>query len=181
MFLPLLGVTLLLWRYVLEKPLLEMSQAVVEVSFALLPGAGTDEVVTVDGNGDWLVYPAALVRKKATMSRSGLRCFSVSLPTFWALALGVSRKTSLWRVLGSGTLLLTIVSQLSVVLYVACWALYDAGRWPTATPLLNAAAYFLVDVVPYAFPPAVLIWLDSGLRSLVFGESRQKTLPGRTA
>jgi hypothetical protein len=178
LFVPLLIAALLLWRLVFLAPLLELSRVVVEVSFSLLPGAGPAEVVSVDSKGDWTVRPSAITSRETVVLRSGLQQFSVCLPIFWALtvAAGFSLQ-KLGRILGIGTLILMISSQISVVLFLVCDVLSTVVSSHAALSMINMVHYCLGWVVPYASPLVQLIWLDRQLRELVFGESRTQKIP----
>ncbi|SPF45177.1 membrane hypothetical protein [Candidatus Sulfopaludibacter sp. SbA4] len=192
LFVILLATMLLLWRLVLLKPMLALSRDIVEVSFSLLPSAGSAELITMDSNGDWIVrasllFPAREATRQASMgevgvrtSRKMLQCFSLCFPIFWALALAAWPGRRVWPVLGMGTLLLTITSQLSLVLFLAYWInnFYVVASTPWGTFWMKLAGNCTMDVIPYAAPLLLIIWLDRGLRSLVFGESKPQIPPG---
>lgn len=171
--------TLLLWRLVLLGPLLDLSRGVVEVCFSLLPGAGPGEVVTVDSQGNWTVRAAAVTNQGFVALRSGLQLFSLCLPIFWALTMAACPRSGQrrGRILGVGTLVLTVSSQISVVLFLICDALSTAVSSRVALSMIDTAHYCLGWVVPYASPLALLMWLDRGWRELIFGESTTQKTP----
>lgn len=199
LFVIFLAAVLLLWQFVLLEPLLALSRGVIEVSFSLLPlpGAGSAELIRVDSNGDWIVLASHLFLPEREIARqtfglreAGVRIqrellppFSLSLPIFWALTLAARPGKRLTRVLGIGTLLLVIISQLSLVLFLAYWT--DKYFVVTSSPWtefgLQVAGYCSNNVVPYATPLMVVISLDRGLRSLVFGEATPQKRPGPEA
>jgi len=191
LFVIILPTMLVLWRLVLLRPMLAVSRDVVEVSFSLLPGVGSAEFITMDSNGDWIVrasllFPARERTRQASRGEVGLRAsremlqsFSLCFPVFWALTLAAWPGRRLWPVLGMGSLLLTLTSQLSLVLFLAYWInnFYVVASTPWGTFWLTLAGNCTIDVVPYATPLLLIIWLDRGLRSLVFRESTPKIPP----
>jgi len=172
--------------------MLALSRDVTEVSFSLLSSAGSAELITIDSNGNWIVRASLLFPARETTRQTGpgevgvrtsrkmLQCFSVCFPIFWALALAARPGRRLWPVLGMGTLLLTITSQLSVMLYLAYWInnFYVVASTPRGTFWVTLAGNCTIDVIPYAIPLLLIISLDRRLRSLVFGESKQQIPPG---
>jgi hypothetical protein len=198
LFVILLATTLLLWRLVLLTPLKALSRGAIQVCFRLLPlpGSGSTELITVDSaTGDWIVHGSLLLLRErditqelAGSSDAGVRMqpamlqlFSLSLPIYWALALPVWPDKRLWRVLGTGTLLLAVISELSLVLFLAYWInrYFVVASAPWSDFCLRFAGYFTLNVVPYAAPLAMVIWLHPGLRSLVFGGPTWQTRPTR--
>lgn len=180
----LLSAALALWRLVLLKPLLALSRDVVDISFSLLVGVSSAGYVTVDSGGDWIVHdPLRFPEPRIAVALEGLQCFSMCLPIFWALALAARPGQRLWRVLGLGTLLLVVVSQLSLVLFLV----YDANpsfgmvSAPWAVFLLHVAGYCTLNVVPYAAPLMMVMWLDRNLRAQVFPEPTPQIQPGPRA
>jgi hypothetical protein len=185
----LLPAMLLLWRLVLLKPLLAVSRGVAEVSFSLLPGSGSAELITLDGKGDWIVHASLLFREREVTRQTGLQspgvrtplqmlqCFSLCLPIFWALALVTWPGKRVLRVLGLGTFVLAIMSQLSLMAFVAYWTnqFFFVASSPFWMYLLKVTAYCSIDVVPYAVPLALVILLDPEMRRLVCGESTLQT------
>ena len=199
LFLILLASMLLLWKLVLLAPLQALSRGAIQGVFSLLPfpGSGSAELITVDSStGDWVVHASLLLltEREITVQIAGaneagvrmqpvmLQCFSLSLPIFWALALAVCPGKRLWRVLGIGTLLLAIVSQASLVLFLAYWTdryfVVASSTW--SEYLLQLAGYLSLNVVPYATPLVMVISLHRRLRSLVFGGylPRIRPIPG---
>lgn len=187
-FLILLASLLVLWKLVLLEPLEALSRGAIQGVFSLLPfpGSGSAELITVDrGNGDWIVHASLLLlpEREITVQIAGaneagvrmqpvmLQCFSLCLPIFWALALAVWPGKRLFRVLGIGTLLLAIISQVSLVVFLAYWTdRYFVVASSTWTEFwLQLAGYLALNVAPYAAPLVLVIALHRRLRSLVFG------------
>jgi hypothetical protein len=188
LFLILLASSLALWRLVLLQPLEALSRGAIQGVFSLLsfPASGSSELITVDpGNGDWVVHASLLLlpereitRQIAGAEEAGVRvqpvmlqCFSLCLPLFWALALAVWPGKQLWRILGIGTPLLAIISEASLVVFLAYWSdryfVVASSTWSEFC--LQLAGYLTLNVVPYATPLVVVIALHRRLRSLVFG------------
>jgi hypothetical protein len=171
--------------------MLALSRDVMEVADSLLPSARTDpaEFITADGQGDWIVRAALLFQAREVTRQTALRepdvrtprrilqSFSLAFPIFWALALAVGSGKRLAPVLGLGTLLLIIVSQLSLVLFLAYWIniFYVVAQSSWAGFLLHMGGYCAINVIPYAAPLALIIWLDPRLRSRVLGGSIPQT------
>lgn len=194
-FVILLAAMLLLWHVVLLEPLLALSRGAIEVSFSLLPlpGGSSAELIRVDSNGDWIVLaphlllPEREITRQAFGSReAGVRIqrellptLSLCLPIFWALALAARPGKRFGRVLGIGTLLLAIISQLSLVVFLAYWTdnYFVVASSPWTRFGLQVIEYLSLNVVPYAAPLVVVISLDRGLRSLLFGESIPRIWP----
>lgn len=178
LFLLLLVPMLTFWRLVLLRPLLTLSFSAVDASFSLLLGNHSEGYVTLaNSRGDWTVHdPLLSPQPQISAPVEALQCFSLCLPIFWALALAPGFSQRVWRVLGLGTLLLVIVSQLSIVLFVV----YQANQYfgivsaAWAVFLLHLAGYCSVAVVPYAAPLLIFIWLDRNLRAQVFREPIQQ-------
>jgi hypothetical protein len=194
LFVILLVATILFWKIVLLKPLNAMLRGVSELSFSLLPGGGSTEIITVDANGDWLIHASVLFRPRPVAQhnlqpnadpqivRTPYQWFpalTLALPIFWAIALAVRPGKGVWRILGIGTLSLTLLSLFSAVLYLANWTnqFYEVLSWPPASFLLETTGYTLMSVAPYAAPLVVIMWLDRTLRSRVFGESTARIPP----
>jgi hypothetical protein len=188
LFLILLASMLVLWKLVLLEPLQALSRGAIQGVFSLLPfpGSGSAELITVDSNnGDWVVhaYLLLLPEREITKQIAGeheagvrmqpvmLQCFSLGLPLFWALALAVWPGKRLWRVLGIGTLLLAIISQVSLMLFLAYWTdryfVVASSTWSEFW--LQLAGYLTLNLVPYATPLVLVISLHRRLRALVFG------------
>lgn len=188
LFLILLASLLPLWKLVLLQPMMALSRGAIQGSFHLLPfpESASGELITVDtGNGDWIVHASLLLlpereitKQIAGLHEAGVRmqpvmlqCFSVCLPIFWALALAVWPGRHFWRVLGIGTLLLAVISEASLVLFLAYWTdryfVVASSTWTQFC--LQLAGYLTLNVVPYATPVVLVIWLHRRLRSLVFG------------
>lgn len=192
-FLLLLAALLPLWRLVLLDPMLALSRAMVEVPAGVVGGRGSAELITVSGEGDWIVHaPVLFTAREVTrqtalkepgvrIPRAALQFFSLSFPIFWALALAVERGRRLGRVAGIGTLALAVVSQVSLLLFVADWInryyVVAASEWGTS--LLNVAGYCATGVIPYAAPLAAIIFLDENLRARLLGESTTQISPSR--
>lgn len=198
LFLILLPSLLVLWRLVLLEPLKALSRGAIQGVFSLLPfpGSGSAELITVDSNnGDWVVHASLLLwqEREITVQLAGaheagvrvqpvmLQCFSLCLPIFWALALAVWPGKQLFRVLGIGTLLLAIISEASLVLFLAYWSdryfVVASSTW--AEFWLQLAGYLTLNVVPYATPLVLVIGLHQRLRALVFGgySARIESIP----
>src|ERR1017187_6825358 len=188
LFLILLPSLLVLWKLLLLEPLEALSRGAIQGVFSLLPfpGSGSAELITVDrGNGDWIVHASLLLlpEREITVQIAGaneagvrmqpvmLQCFSLGLPIFWALALAVWPGKRLWRVLGIGTLLLAIISQVSLMLFLAYWTdryfVVASSTWSEFW--LQLAGYLTLNLVPYATPLVLVISLHRRLRALVFG------------
>jgi hypothetical protein len=188
LFLILLVSTLVLWKLVLLEPLETLSRGAIQGVFRLLrfPASGSAELITVDpNNGDWVVHASLLLlpEREITIQIAGaqeagvrmqpamLQCFSLCLPLFWALALAVWPGKRLLRVVGTGTLLLLVISEASLVLFLAYWTdryfVVASSTW--AEFWLQLAGYLTLNVVPYATPLVLVISLHRRLRSLVFG------------
>jgi hypothetical protein len=196
LFVILLATMLLLWRVVLLKPLLALSRGAIQVCFRLLPlpASGSAELITVDSsNGDWIVHGSLLLlrEREITQQLAGsrdagvrtqpvmLQIFSLSLPIFWALVLPVWPGKRIWRILGAGTLLLAAISELSLVLFLAYWTnrYFVVASAPWSEYCLQVAGYCTLNLVPYAAPLVLVIWLHRGLRSLVFGGPKWQKRP----
>jgi hypothetical protein len=188
LFLILLVCLLAFWRLVLLEPLKVLSRDAFQGIFSLLPfpNSGNAQLITVDSaNGDWVVHASllGLTEREITIQIAGaqeagvrvqpvmIQCFSLSLPIFWALALAVWPGKDLWRVLGIGTLLVAIISQLSLLLFLAYmtdrYFVVASSTWSQF--LLQLAGYLTLNMVPYATPVILVIWLHRRLRELVFG------------
>jgi hypothetical protein len=195
LFVLFFAATLLLWRLVLLSPMLALSRDVMEASFSLLASARTDaaELITADGNGDWIVRASLLFQPRQVTRQTALpepdvrtprrilQSFSLAFPIFWALALAVGSGKRLGPVLGLGTLLLTIVSQLSLVVFLAYWInfFYVVTQSPLTGFLLHMGGYCALNVIPYAAPLVLIIWLEPRLRSQLLGGSIPQTPTAR--
>ncbi len=188
LFLVLLAAMLIFWRLVLLQPLESIQRSVIQVCFRVLPfpGSGSNELITVDnGNGDWIAHASLLLlperevtRQLAGAQEAGVRLqpamlqlFSLCLPLYWAMSLAVWPGKEVWRVLGIGTLVLAAVAELSLIIFLAHWVnrYFVVASSPWGEFCLQSAGYFTLNVVPYAAPLVVVIWLHRRLRSLVFG------------
>ena len=190
----------MLWRLVLLEPLKALSRGAIQGVFSLLPfpGSGSAELITVDSNnGDWVVHASLLLwpEREITVQLAGahaagvrvqpvmLQCFSLCLPIFWALTLAVWPGKRLIRVLGIGTLLLAIISEASLVLFLAYWTdryfVVASSTW--AEFGLQLAGYLTLNVVPYATPLVLVIGLHQRLRALVFGGYSARIQPSPKA
>ncbi|HLK65923.1 MAG TPA: hypothetical protein VKU19_20955 [Bryobacteraceae bacterium] len=199
-FAALLVCALVLWKLVLLTPLLDFSRTVIQVCFRALPfpESQTQQLITVDnGNGDWVVHASYLhlAERDITKQIAGeheagvrtqpvmLQVFSLSLPFFWALSLAVWPGKQAARILGLGTLLQLLISQIAMIFFLAYWTdryfVVASALWSEF--LLQLTGYCALNVVPYAAPLITVIWLHQRLRVWVFGALQRQIPPAPQA
>jgi hypothetical protein len=190
----LLLLMLTLWWWLLLTPLLAAMRLSSAVVLRLLPGGSASSGITVAPNTDWILQvpiPASIATQDAVQRAFGrppgappvkVRSFKIaiarqipifftlSFPLFWALALAAPRGPHFWRSLATGTLLLSALAMVSLLVYTA----YSIGTnihliaaGPAAT-LCAAVEYLNVNVVPYVAPLMLALWLYAELRSQIF-------------
>jgi hypothetical protein len=183
----LMASLLVFWRLVLLKPALDFERGAIQACFRVLPlaSSGSGELITLDPqNGDWVVHASLLhlperevTRQIAGAQDAGVRtqpvmlqCFSVCFPLFWAVTLAVWPGKEAWRILGIGTLALAIVSEVALILFVAYWTdrYFVVAASRGGEFFLQLVGYCALNVIPYATPLIMAVWLHRRLQAWVF-------------
>lgn len=180
---------LIVWWFFLVTPLLFLLRGALEISGSLVYGSAARELVTAMPSGDWsfrvpmeVVLPpsaqqptGALVHSiEFDMPRSDVTAFTFSLPVFWAIIAAAPGIRRALRPLVQGTVLVTVLEIVLVLLFVQISAhkvaaQLGAPQGPTANWLLRVGEYMVVNVIPYAAPFLIAIGLHSELRAQVLG------------
>jgi hypothetical protein len=185
---------LAVWWWLLLGPMLAGLRFTTAVALWLLPGGGTASAAAIEPSGDWLLrvpLPGFLAKQDKVQRAYGRKpggppvtvrafrldvgervpkFFTLGFPLFWALVLAAPRSRRFWRVLAIGTALLALLTQLSLLLYVA-YAIETTLRLapPGLTAgLWRAAEYLNVNVAPYLAPLLLAAWLHTELRAQIF-------------
>jgi len=182
----LLAGMLVLWWLLLIGPLLAGLRVVTDLSLRCLPGANGDPAARALPNGDWvfrvpvrsswLASPAPDRRVptfrgvQLEIPRSSLILFTLGLPIVWALILSAPTGPRIWRPLVTGTGAVAVLAIVEVLFFI----LFTVGKTlhlvtnGVAAWLLDYAAYVNINVIPYAAPFAIALWVHPRLRAAVF-------------
>ena len=190
----LLFAMLALWWWVLLGPLLIGMRLSTDAALWLLPGGRSASGVTVEPDGGWRIrvpLPAWLAKQDEVQKAFGrvpggppvaVRSFSLAvaervpkfftlgLPLFWAIVLAAPRASRPWRAAAIGTGVLAVIGLLSLLLYTA-YSIESTLHLFRSTVVLtvwNAVEYLNLNVVPYAAPLVIAVWLHDGLRAQIF-------------
>ena len=187
-------VLLAVWWWLLLSPMLAGLRVSTRAVLWLLPGGRSASGVTVEPDGDWLLrvpIPAFVAKLDAVQQAYGrppgappvkIRSFqlvigdriptffTLGFPLFWALVLAAPRSPRWWRAWATGTALLALVAQLSLLVYAAfsITATLRVSTKGVAGALWGAVEYLNVNVAPYAAPLLLAVWLHPGLRAQLF-------------
>lgn len=183
----LLIALLVLWWFVLLNPLLYLIKAGAEVCGSLVFG-GPSHWITETAGGDWTVEvpleatiqpppgqpgpPTHVHSIDFDLARSDAGAFTFGLPTFWALALAAPGVRRSLRPLILGTLVVSLLEIVLLLIFVEIFAHRTAAQWAPPDALaawgLHFGDYLVVNVIPYVLPFVVAIWLDGRLRWQIF-------------
>ena len=197
-------VLLTLWWWLLLSPMLAGLRFSTGAILWMMPGGRTASGVVLQPDGDWAVrvpLPEFLVKQEAIQrayrrvpgapSPVNVRSFRLAIadrvptfftlgfPLFWALALAAPLSRRVWRVLAIGTALLAVLSQLSLLVYLAYAIETTLQLAPSGLPaaLWRAAEYLNVNVLPYVAPLFLAAWLHRDLRTQIFSWGEPAPVP----
>lgn len=195
---------LTVWWWLLVSPMLAGLRLTTSAILWLMPGGRSASGVTLQPDGDWAVrvpLPEFLVSQQA-IQRAYSRVmgapkpvnvrsfrlaiadrvptfFTLGFPLFWALAVAGPLSRRVWRVLAIGTALLAVLTQLSLLIYIA-YAIETTLQLVTsglAAGLWRAVEYLNVNVVPYVAPLLLAAWLHRDLRQQIFAWGEPASAP----
>jgi hypothetical protein len=190
----LLAGMLLLWWILLLDPLLGWVRCAGDFVLGWAPGAAEGPHVTIEPDGNWMLRlpvpeaaaaredlqrlagagsPGAQPRKvrsfKLEISRSRVALFTVALPLFWALMLAAPGKKPLrMLVYGSAAIAAGMPFTLTLDGMETIRAYFHIHSTPFAGFLWSAAGYLNTEMLPYATPLFLALWLNRELRTQVF-------------
>lgn len=185
---------LALWWFVLLGPMLDGVRLSTSLALRLLALGSDNGSVSVGSNGDWIVrvpMPEFLAKKDAVQRTFGrapgaspvkVRSFKLAIaqriptfftltfPLFWAVMLAGPWSHRLGRLIGSGTALLWLLATLSLLLYTLYSIATNMALIAAGLPkvLWDGVEYLNVNVVPYAAPVLLALWLHRDLRRQIF-------------
>jgi len=189
----LMGMLLVWWVFLLD-PLLGWVRASGDFVLGWAPGAVEGPHIGVNPDGNWTLRlpvpeaaggradlqqmagggaPGAPPRRvrsfKMETSRGKVAMFTVGLPLFWALMLAAAGKKP-WRMLAWGSAGIAALMPFAVALN-GMWTIrtffhIESGPWVGF--LWSVAGYVNAEVLPFATPLFLGLWLNPGLRTQVF-------------
>ncbi len=194
----LLAAMLVLWWFVLLNPLLYLLGESASACAAMVLGRTSNRFITETSSGDWTVeapleavapgtpeHPAPIQVRSIDfdMARSDAGAFTFGLPVYWAILLAAPGMRRSLRPLLLGTLAMSVVEIVLLLIFAELLAHKTAAQWST-TP--NAVAnwfyrfgdYLLMSVIPYIAPFVVAIWLHDDLRQRIVQLGSGRPLPG---
>jgi len=202
-----LAVTLALWYMLLLDPLLGGLRIATQPILKLLPGDGSAAHATIEPDGNWLLQipvpasvaqldsmqqifgrvskdaPLVKVRSiKVPIPEKFPMLFTVSLPFFWALWVAAPRGENFLRGFLAGSGLLAVAGVLSLVFFAVHTAVVTLHVTLSGIAgfLFQAGQFWVVDVIPYAAPLLLALWLHEGLQKLVFSGDLAPAEPGKS-
>jgi hypothetical protein len=189
----LIGMLLLWWIFLLD-PLLAWVRASGDFVLGWAPGAVEGPHITLTPEGNWMLrlpVPAAAEARtdlqriagggapnaqpkkvrsfKMETSRTKVALFTVALPLFWAVMLAAPGK-KLPRMMAYGSAGIAAAMPFTVTLY-AMWTIrtyFHIESTPLTGFLWSVAGYVNGEVLPYATPLFLGLWLNPALRTQVF-------------
>ncbi len=200
----------LLWWIFLLDPLLAWVRYSGDLVLGWAPGAADGPHITVTPDGNWMLrlpVPAAAAARadlqriagggspnaqpkkirsfKLEVTRNKVALFTVALPLFWALMFAVPGKKRL-RMVAYGSAGIAAAMPFTVTLNAmgAIRLYFHIESTPLAGFLWSVARYLNSEVLPYATPLFLGLWLNPELRTQVFAwvpaaEPRPEEPPGR--
>ena len=192
--------TLLLWWVFLLDPLLGWVRASGDFVLGWAPGAVEGPHISLTPEGNWMLrlpVPAAAAGRadlqrmagggaqprrvrsfKMETSRGKVAMFTVGMPLFWALMLAVPGKKP-WRALAYGSAGIAAMMPFAVTLN-GMWTIrtyFHIGSTPWVGFLWSLAGYLNAEVLPFATPLFLVLWLNPELRTQVFSFVPAAELP----
>jgi len=188
---------LLLWWIFLLDPLLGWVRISGDFVLGWVPGATGGTHITVKPDGNWMVQvpapaeasaqpevqritgggsplarPKRLRAFKMEVSRTRVALFTVALPLFWALMLAAPGKRLL-RMVAYGSAGIAAAMPFAVTLdtMTTVRAYFHIQSTPLAGYLWHAAGYLNGEVLPYATPLFLGLWLNRELRAQILSWS----------
>ena len=183
----LLIVLLVLWWFALMNPLLYVIKAGAEFCGSAVLGGPSHWITETEG-GDWSVEvpieatippapgqsgpPTNVHSIDFDLARSDAAAFTFGLPVYWGLLLAAPGMRRGLRPLVLGTLVLSFLEIVLLLLFVEIFAHRTAAQWSPPDALaawgLRFGDYMVVNTVPYVLPFVIAVWLDGRLRWLIF-------------
>jgi hypothetical protein len=184
----------LLWWILLLDPLLVWVRHSGDFVLGWAPGAAEGPHVIVNPDGSWMLrlpVPAAAAERadlqriagggapnaqpkkvrsfKLGISRNRVAMFTVALPLYWALMLAVPGK-KLLRMLAYGSAGIAAAMPFTLTLdgMITIRTYFHIQSTPLFGFLWNAVGYLNSEVLPYATPLFLGLWLNRELRTQVF-------------
>jgi hypothetical protein len=189
----LIGMFLLWWIFLLD-PLLIWVRYSGDFVLGWAPGAAEGQHVTIKPDGNWMLQlpvPAAAAARadlqriagagspdaqpkkvrsfRLEITRNRVAMFTVALPLYWALMFAVPGKKLLRMVLyGSAGIAAAMPFTLTLDGMEMIRTYFRIQSTPFAGFLWSAAGYLNSEVLPYATPLFLALWLNRELRTQVF-------------
>lgn len=184
----------LVWWILLVDPLLVWVRYSGDLVLGWAPGAAEGEHITIKPDGNWMLrlpVPAAAAGRadlqqiagagspgaqpkkvrsfKLEISRGKVALFTVALPLYWALMLAAPGKKRL-RMLAYGSAGIAVAMPFTLTLdgMGAIRLYFHIQSTPFTGFLWTAAGYLNSQVLPYAAPLFLALWLNPELRAQVF-------------
>jgi hypothetical protein len=177
--------------------LLYLLKGSAEACSGLVFGGHSNRFVTEAPGGDWtfevplefavpdLSHGARLVHMNSIdfdLARSDVGAFTFGLPVYWAIVLAVPGIRRGLRPLILGTLAMAFVEIVLLLIFVEIFAHQTAAQLSQSQDgvsswLLHFGKYLVVNVIPYAIPFLIAIWLHRELRAQIFHWETAAPLP----
>ncbi len=201
---------LLLWWFLLLDPLLGWVHQSGDFVLGWMPGAAEGPHAIVKPDGNWMLrlpvpeaaagredlqrlagggspgaQPAKVRSFRLEITRTRVALFTVAMPLFWALMLAAPGKRML-RMMAYGSAGIAAAMPFTLALdgMESIRTYFHIQSTPFFAFLWTAAGYMNSEVLPYAMPIFLGLWLNRELRAQVFawvpaGEPRPEGPPTR--
>lgn len=189
----LAGMFLVWWIFLLD-PLLGWVRYSGDIVLGWAPGAAEGQHIDIKPDGNWMLrlpvpeaaagradlqrmagggtpgaQPGKIRSFKLEISRTRVAMFTVALPLFWALMLAAPCKGRLrMMAYGSAGIAATMPFTLTLDGMEAIRTYFHIQSTPLSGFLWTAAGYLNSEVMPYAMPVFLGLWLNGELRTQVF-------------
>ena len=121
------------------------------------------------GGGSPDAQPKRIHSFQMEISRNTAALFTVALPLYWAFVLAAPGK-KLVRILGygSGAILAVMPFALTLNAMATVRSYFHISSTPWTGFLWSSAGYLNTEVIPYALPLFLALWLNPELRARIF-------------
>ena len=193
-----LAAMLLLWWLTLVNPLLALLRVCAGLPLGCLPGAAEAAPIRVMPAGDWVVrvpMPARWIGQSTDgagpkyrgvvlhLPQASLVLYTLGFPIFWGVILASPKGWRMWKVLFSGTAMVTLTAVLQVLVFIGYTIPTNLHLISNslATWFARYISYVNVYLISYTAPFCIALWLHKGLRSEIFPGNSHTAKPGAPA